>query len=150
MRVVLQKALSAKLHIKKRLHCEIGAGMVLLVGFGLHENPAHIAKMAAKIAKLRLFGAEESSFMNSVIENKLEILSVPQFTLYADIKKGRRPSFSKAIPSAQASILYQKWLAELQAITPQVKTGVFGANMQVELTNNGPVTLWLDSEQLFE
>lgn len=149
MRVVLQRVLSAQLRIKNQLHCQIGAGLVLLVGFGVQEEPTHLAKMSQKIAKLRLFAAGEQGFATSVVEESFEVLSVPQFTLFAEVKKGRRPSFSEASPSEQAQQFYADWLVELHAANLRVKSGVFGANMQIQLINDGPVTFWLDSRQLF-
>ena len=144
MRVILQRVSRASVRVENKI---VGAieetGYLALVGLTHEDGETQMAKMADKTANLRLFEGEKSA-----LENNAPILAVSQFTLYGDAKKGRRPSWSKAAPSAVSEPLFEAFVQKLRAIGLRVETGVFGADMQVELVNDGPVTLILDSETL--
>ena len=144
MRVVIQRVTRAAVRVAGET---VGAieqpGYLVLVGITHGDGAAQIAKLADKTANLRLFEGEKSA-----LEIDAPILAVSQFTLYGDAKKGRRPSWSKAAPGAVSEPIFEAFVQKLRAIGLRVETGVFGADMQVELVNDGPVTLILDSETL--
>ena len=144
MRVILQRVSRASVRVENKI---VGAieetGYLALVGITHEDGEAQLAKVADKTANLRLFEGEKSA-----LENNAPILAVSQFTLYGDAKKGRRPSWSKAAPGTVSEPLFEAFVQKLRAIGLRVETGVFGADMQVELVNDGPVTLILDSETL--
>ena len=144
MRVILQRVSRASVRVENKI---VGAieetGYLALVGLTHEDGETQLAKMADKTANLRLFEGEKSA-----LENNAPILAVSQFTLYGDAKKGRRPSWSKAAPGTVSEPLFEAFVQKLRAIGLRVETGVFGADMQVELVNDGPVTLILDSETL--
>ncbi|MEK5256348.1 D-aminoacyl-tRNA deacylase [Paenibacillus sp. FSL F4-0125] len=145
MRVVVQRCKDAKVTVDRAVTGEIGKGLMLLVGV-THEDTEKDAKyLADKIAGLRIFEDEAGKMNYSVTETEGAILSVSQFTLYGDCRKGRRPNFMGAAAPAEAERLYDYFNQELRAGGLQVETGVFGAMMDVSLTNWGPVTLILDS-----
>lgn len=145
MRVVVQRCKDAKVTVDKAVTGEIGKGLMLLVGV-THEDTEKDAKyLADKIAGLRIFEDDAGKMNYSVTETEGAILSVSQFTLYGDCRKGRRPNFMGAAAPAEAERLYDYFNQELRAAGLQVETGVFGAMMDVSLTNWGPVTLILDS-----
>lgn len=145
MRVVVQRCKDAKVTVDKAVTGEIGKGLMLLVGV-THEDTEKDAKyLADKIAGLRIFEDDAGKMNYSVTETEGAILSVSQFTLYGDCRKGRRPNFMGAATPAEAERLYDYFNQELRAGGLQVETGVFGAMMDVSLTNWGPVTLILDS-----
>ncbi|WP_419885041.1 D-aminoacyl-tRNA deacylase [Paenibacillus sp. B-A-8] len=145
MRVVVQRCKDAKVTVDSAVTGEIGKGLMLLVGV-THEDTEKDAKyLADKIAGLRIFEDDAGKMNYSVTETEGAILSVSQFTLYGDCRKGRRPNFMGAAAPAEAERLYDYFNQELRAGGLQVETGVFGAMMDVSLTNWGPVTLILDS-----
>ncbi|HEY4432241.1 MAG TPA: D-aminoacyl-tRNA deacylase [Paenibacillus sp.] len=145
MRVVVQRCKDAKVTVDEIVTGEIGKGLMLLVGV-THEDTEKDAKyLADKIAGLRIFEDDAGKMNYSVTETEGAILSVSQFTLYGDCRKGRRPNFMGAAAPAEAERLYDYFNQELRAGGLQVETGVFGAMMDVSLTNWGPVTLILDS-----
>ncbi|WP_339319283.1 D-aminoacyl-tRNA deacylase [Paenibacillus sp. FSL R10-2734] len=145
MRVVVQRCKDAKVTVDEKVTGEIGKGLMLLVGV-THEDTEKDAKhLADKIAGLRIFEDDAGKMNYSVTETEGAILSVSQFTLYGDCRKGRRPNFMGAAAPAEAERLYDYFNQELRAGGLQVETGVFGAMMDVSLTNWGPVTLILDS-----
>ncbi|MFD5021294.1 D-aminoacyl-tRNA deacylase [Paenibacillus sp. NPDC058367] len=145
MRVVVQRCKDAKVTVDKAVTGEIGKGLMLLVGV-THEDTEKDAKyLADKIAGLRIFEDDTGKMNYSVTETEGAILSVSQFTLYGDCRKGRRPNFMGAAAPAEAERLYDYFNQELRAGGLQVETGIFGAMMDVSLTNWGPVTLILDS-----
>ncbi|WP_339266681.1 D-aminoacyl-tRNA deacylase [Paenibacillus sp. FSL R5-0470] len=145
MRVVVQRCKDAKVTVDKAVTGEIGKGLMLLVGV-THEDTEKDAKyLADKIAGLRIFEDDAGKMNYSVTETEGAILSVSQFTLYGDCRKGRRPNFMGAAAPAEAERLYDYFNQELRTGGLQVETGVFGAMMDVSLTNWGPVTLILDS-----
>lgn len=146
MKIVIQRALSSSVEVNTKKVGEISHGLVLLVGFKKGENP-DLEKIVDKIIHLRLFEDEKGEFNLSLLDKKASILCVSQFTLYASIKKGRRPDFSLAMPYKEAEVLYQKFVDILKTKVP-VETGCFGSDMKVSLINDGPVTIILESEDL--
>jgi len=145
MRAVIQRVLRATVTVDGRVTGSISAGLLVLLGVG--ENDArHIAE---KIANLRIFTDENGLMNRSVLEIGGAILLVSQFTLHGDARKGRRPSFIAAAKEPLASALYERTGRELHALGLHVEYGEFGADMQVELVNDGPVTILLDSEKAF-
>ena len=121
----------------------------LFVGFANGDNESVIKKMAEKVSKLRIFPDENGKTNRSIFDIGGNVLSVSQFTLYASSKEGNRPSFVNALTPKEATLLFDKWNQILREKFPNLQTGVFGADMKVELLNDGPFTLWLDSEELF-
>ena len=153
MRAVLQRVRSASVSVEGRIVGEIGPGIVVLLGFGGSDEPGMIGgpvwnRFMQKLLGLRLFPDAGGPINASLADHGGGILVVSQFTLYADVKKGRRPSFSKAAQPETARALYRAFVAELRGQWPQVAEGEFGADMDVSLVNWGPVTIWLDSDEL--
>ena len=126
-------------------HETIGPGLVLFLGVGEGDSEADADLLAAKTANLRIFSNAAGKFDHSVLDIKGEALVISQFTLYADTAGGRRPDFTKAAKPAEANRLYEYFAGALAHAGVPVKTGVFGADMEVEIINDGPVTIWLDS-----
>ncbi|GIO12445.1 putative D-aminoacyl-tRNA deacylase-like protein [Cohnella xylanilytica] len=145
MRVVLQRVSGASVRVEGAVTGEIGGGLLLLVGIGHEDSEADLAWMADKVAGLRVFEDEEGKMNLSLEDTGGAILSVSQFTLYGDCRKGRRPNFMAAARPEKASELYDRFNGLLRAKGIRVETGVFGAMMEVSLVNDGPVTLILDS-----
>lgn len=144
MRAVLQRVSRASVTVDGQVVGQIeGPGLLALVGVTHTDGEAEVRKLAEKTAHLRLLEGERSC-----LDAGAPVLAVSQFTLYGDAKKGRRPSWSAAAPGPVSEPLFDLYVAKLRALGLHVETGVFGANMQVELTNDGPVTLILDSETL--
>ncbi|HTX03126.1 MAG TPA: D-aminoacyl-tRNA deacylase [Candidatus Acidoferrales bacterium] len=149
MRAVVQRVLHASVRVEERTTGHIDAGLVVLLGVAVADRDDDARAMAEKIANLRIF-ADEAGLMNrSVLETGGAILLVSQFTLYGDARKGRRPSFIAAAKEPLASELYERTGAELERLGLPVQYGEFGADMRVELVNDGPVTILLDSERVF-
>ena len=123
---------------------EIGRGLCVLLGVARGDGEEQAARLAGKVARLRIFPDEEGRFDRSVDDVAGAVLVVSQFTLIADTAKGNRPSFAEAAPPAEAKALYDRFGAELRALGLPVETGVFGASMGVELVNDGPVTIVLE------
>lgn len=144
MRVVLQRVARATVTIDGRMAGAIGRGYCLLVGFTQSDTVDQVTWMADKVAGLRIFADAEDKMNLSLGEVGGAVLVVSQFTLYGDASKGRRPSFVDAARPETAIPLYERFIAELRARGLQVETGEFGAMMQVELVNDGPVTLVLE------
>jgi D-aminoacyl-tRNA deacylase len=147
MRVIIQRVNSSSVAVHGRVVGEIGHGLMALVGFGAGDDESKLAPMAEKIANMRLFPDDRSHFNLSLQETKGGILAVPQFTLYADTTKGRRPDFTKALGPEKAAELFDKFVSVLRSIPglDRIETGEFGAHMQVSLVNDGPVTITLES-----
>jgi D-tyrosyl-tRNA(Tyr) deacylase len=124
---------------------EIGPGLCVLLGVARGDAEEQAARLAGKVARLRIFPDEEGRFDRSVENVTGAVLVVSQFTLIADSAKGNRPSFAEAAPPEEAETLYERFCSELRALGVPVETGVFGAKMELELVNNGPVTIVLDS-----
>lgn len=151
MKVVLQTVKSAHVNILGKTVGSISNGYLLLVGFTMGDDEEIVRKMIDKILKLRVFADENRKINLSLFDVKGEILSVSQFTLYANTKEGRRPSFSDAMRPHEAEVLYDYFNKELAALSGlDIQTGVFGADMEVYSVNDGPFTLILDSKDLFE
>ena len=124
---------------------EIGAGLCVLLGVARGDGEDDAIRLAGKVARLRVFADEEGRFDRSVLDLGGAVLVVSQFTLIADTAKGNRPSFGEAAPPEVAEPIYERFCAELQALGVAVATGVFGARMELELVNDGPVTIVLDT-----
>lgn len=148
MRVVAQRVTSASVTIDDAVHGAINGGFMLLVGIGPDDNEEIVAKMAAKVAKLRVFSDDAGKMNRNISAAGGNILSISQFTLYADARKGNRPSFTAAAGPDLGTRLYDQFNADLRELGLTVATGEFGADMQVALVNDGPVTIILDSEVL--
>lgn len=146
MKIVIQRVKRASVSIEEKLYSQIKAGYLILVGFSATDEEDILPAMAKKLLELRINEDENGKMNLSIMDIKGEILSVSQFTLYADCKKGRRPSFTNACPPLKASQLYDKFNDLLKESGLIVKTGVFQALMEVELINDGPVTVILDSD----
>lgn len=147
MRAVVQRVAHARVEVGGETVGAIGDGLLVLVGVAVDDDDADAVWLAGKVAALRIFGDREGRFARSVIDIGGAVLLVSQFTLHADTKKGRRPSFSRAAPAPQAAELYERCAHELRGHGLRVETGRFGARMQVALVNDGPVTIWLDSRE---
>ncbi len=150
MRVVLQRVTSASVTIDDEIIAEIPQGFLLLVGFTHTDTEREIDCLVQKIANLRVFEDENQKMNLSIQEVSGNVLSVSQFTLYADVRKGRRPSFTDSAPGAEAEKLYNLFNKKLGKAGLGVDVGVFGADMKVSLTNDGPVTILLDSDDLMK
>jgi D-tyrosyl-tRNA(Tyr) deacylase len=135
----------AEVRVNSRQVDRIGQGLVALVGIGQDDVAATVEKMAATVANLRIFADEAGKTNRSLLDVQGEVLAVSQFTLYADTSRGRRPSFIRAADPTLADQLYEKFAAALEGMGVTVARGVFGAEMEVELVNDGPMTIWLDS-----
>ena len=144
MRLVLQRVSRGSVTVAGARVAEIGPGLVILVGVGPADGPAAADWLAEKTANLRIFEDEAGKLNRSVLEAGGSALVVSQFTLYADAQKGRRPSFIGAAPPEQAEPLVARYAEALRALGVPVQTGVFRANMQVEIHNDGPVTILLE------
>ena len=149
MRVVLTTVLEASVKIDERLVAKISRGYLLLVGFTDGDDKETVDKMVDKILSLRVFPDEHGQINISLQDVNGSILSVSQFTLYANASKGRRPSFVDALRPGEAEPLYDYFNQQLELKHNKVQTGVFGADMKVESVNDGPFTLLLDSKELF-
>jgi D-tyrosyl-tRNA(Tyr) deacylase len=147
MRIVLQRVKEAAVRVEGQEVARIGPGLLLLVGIAREDDEAELSFWAKKIPQLRIFPDEEGRFNRSLSEVNGEILCVSQFTLFGDCRKGRRPSFSDAAPGPQAVELFERFVSLLRAEGAPVKTGVFGAYMEVSLVNDGPVTLILERQR---
>lgn len=144
MRVVLQRVSRGRVSVEGRTVGEIGPGLVLLVGAGHGDGEAQIELLVEKIAHLRIFEDEAGKMNRSLLEMGGEALVVSQFTLYADTRKGRRPSFTDAALPEVAAPLVERFAARLEALGVRVQQGEFGAHMLVEIENDGPVTILLE------
>ena len=147
MRGVLQRVLWARVHAEGTLTGEIGPGVCLLVGITHQDGPRDVEWMAEKIAHLRVFEDGEGKLNRSLLESGGSVLAVSQFTLYGDCRRGRRPSFTEAARPEVAAGLYDAFVEALRARGLEVRTGVFQAQMRVELANDGPVTLIVESPE---
>ena len=150
MRLVIQRVTEARVRIGDRVVGEIGCGLLVLAGFSHGDTAADVRYSAAKIGDLRLFAATDGKgFDQSVREVGGSVLVVSQFTLYGDVRKGRRPAFNAAATPEPARGLYEDLVRELRAGGLRVETGEFQATMQVESINDGPVTVLVDSARVF-
>ena len=149
MRAVLQRVSRARVTVEGRVTGEIEAGLMILLGVGREDTSAVAASMAEKVSNLRIFEDDQGKMNRSLLDVKGSALVVSQFTLYGDARGQRRPSFIAAAPPELAKDLYNEFCAALRAFGVTVATGVFQAMMSVELVNDGPVTILLDSDKTF-
>jgi D-tyrosyl-tRNA(Tyr) deacylase len=147
MRAVVQRVSRARVSVAGAVRGEIEHGLLVLLGVARDDDDARAERLAGKVARLRIFENEDGRFDRSVLDVGGAVLVVSQFTLIADSKRqtGTRPDFSGAAPREQAEPLYKRFCEELRALGVHVETGVFGARMAVELVNDGPVTIILDT-----
>ncbi|WP_419786504.1 D-aminoacyl-tRNA deacylase [Pseudodesulfovibrio sp.] len=154
MRILLQRVTRASVTVENKTVGEINTGILALIGFGHNDGPDlpqspvwH--KLLDKLLNLRIFADDSGKFNHSLADISGDLLLISQFTLYADCKKGRRPSFSRACPSDIAQRLYDQFVSDATALAPgHVATGIFGAEMVLDFANWGPVTILLDSEDM--
>lgn len=147
MRLLIQRVTEARCHIEGEVFSQIGKGFVVLVGVGCDETQEDIEWLAKKLVQLRIFDDTEGVMNLSVQDIEGDVMVVSQFTLHAMTKKGNRPSWIKAAPEAISRPLYEQFVAKVEELLgKKVATGSFGADMQIELTNDGPVTIWIDSK----
>ena len=149
MRAVLQRVSRAKVTVEGRVTGEVASGLMILLGVGREDTSAVAASMAEKCANLRIFEDDQGKMNRSLLDVKGGALVVSQFTLYGDARGQRRPSFISAAPPEQAKALYEEFCEALRNLGVSVATGIFQAMMSVELVNEGPVTILLDSEKTF-
>jgi len=144
MRLVVQRVSEARVAVEGKEQCCIGPGLLVLCGVGHEDSETTCRQLASKVARLRIFEDEQGKMNRSVQETGGSALVVSQFTLYADTSRGLRPSFTDACPPGRAKELYERFASELGELGVPTRTGVFGAHMQVSLTNDGPVTLIME------
>jgi D-aminoacyl-tRNA deacylase len=145
VRLLLQRATRAQVSVDGEIVGSIGNGLVILVGVGHGDTAETAATLAGKAVDLRIFRDHDGKTNRSLIDLGGEILAISQFTLFADTRKGRRPSFLDAAAPDVGNELYEKFCAAVEVRGVKVARGIFGAEMQVELVNDGPMTIWLDS-----
>ncbi len=145
MKLVIQRSKEASVKINNEVTGEIKSGLVVLIGITHQDTEADIDALIQKMIHLRIFPDEAGKLNLSLMDTKGSVLSISQFTLYADVKKGRRPNFTDAAKPGQANELYELFNQKLRAEDIHVETGEFGAMMEVELINDGPVTIALES-----
>lgn len=149
MRAVVQRVSRAKVTVNGEITGEIGVGLLVLLGVGHADTETHVQYLADKIAGLRIFEDDAGKMNRSVIDAGGSVLAVSQFTLYGDVRRGKRPSFDDAAPPEQARRLYEVFVERIRAGGLRCETGRFQEMMQVELVNEGPVTILLDSGKAF-
>ena len=146
MKLVIQRVIESDLTIDQEIYSSIGYGMVIFVGISENDIDYNLSKIISKVSKLRIFNDEFGKMNKNVNDINGEILVVSQFTLYADTKKGNRPSFIKAAKPENAIKIYDNFIVELQNhINTKIQTGKFGADMKINLLNDGPVTIILEN-----
>jgi D-tyrosyl-tRNA(Tyr) deacylase len=149
MRAVAQRVSRASVTVEGRVTGEIASGLMILLGVGREDTPAIAASMAERVANLRVFEDDQGKMNCSLLDVKGAALVVSQFTLYGDARGQRRPSFISAAPPEMAKALYEEFTRAMQALCVCVATGIFQTMMSVELVNEGPVTILLDSDKTF-
>ncbi len=149
MRCVIQRVSRAKVTVDGEIAGEIGRGLLILLGVAREDLPKEADYLLEKTLNLRIFEDENDQMNLSLLDIKGELLVVSQFTLYGDVRKGRRPSFIKAAAPEKARELYEYFILQARKHLPKVETGLFQAMMDVELVNDGPVTILLDSDKTF-
>ena len=149
MRAVVQRVTSSRVEVDQQTVGEIGAGLLVLLGVARDDNETDADYLADKITRLRIFRDDEGKMNRALAEVNAAMLVVSQFTLYGDARKGRRPSYIDAAEPEPANALYEYFVSRVRACGVHVETGIFQAMMQVHLTNDGPVTILLDSRKLF-
>ena len=148
MKLVIQNVSFASCTVENKIVGRINKGFMILVGIGENDNEEIVEKMANKVNKLRIFDDRDGKMNLDIHDVDGKILSISQFTLYADCKKGNRPSFTKAFGGERAKELYKYFNQRLRNLGTEVEEGIFGAHMEVALVNNGPITIVLDSEEI--
>lgn len=149
MRAVLQRVSRAKVTVEGRVTGEIGPGLMILLGVGRGDTSAVVTRMAQRCVNLRIFEDHQGKMNRSLLDVKGQVLAVSQFTLYGDARGQRRPSFINAAPPELAKTLYDEFCGALRKLGVTVATGIFQTMMSVELINEGPVTILLDSDNTF-
>ena len=149
MRAVIQRVTRARVVVNGQVSGEIGAGLAVLVAVGRNDVSATVVSMAEKTVNLRIFNDEQGKMNKSLLDTQGAMLAISQFTLYGDARGQRRPSFLQAAPPEQGRALYDEFVAAVKALGVRVATGVFQAHMSLELVNDGPVTILLDSDKQF-
>jgi D-tyrosyl-tRNA(Tyr) deacylase len=150
VRAVIQRVTHASVQSGDRRLGQIDRGLVVFIGIGRDDGPEDVAYVVRKILDVRVFEGESGRLMDrSVVDTGLALLVVSQFTLYGDVRKGRRPAFDAAAPPESARVLYESVVRELRAARLHVETGEFQAMMQVSLVNDGPITILIDSQRQF-
>jgi D-tyrosyl-tRNA(Tyr) deacylase len=144
LRAVVQRVAEARVRVGDEVVGEIGFGLCVLLGVARGDGAPDAERLAGKVARLRIFENEEGKFDRNVLDVDGAVLAVSQFTLIADTEKGNRPSFADAAPADEAELLYEAFCVALRELEVPVETGLFGARMQLELVNEGPVTIVLD------
>ena len=147
MKIVVQRSLKSSVSVNNKIVGKIDNGLVLLIGICKDDNIKDVEYMVNKILKLRIFEDENGKMNKSILDVDGQILSISQFTLYADTKKGNRPSFINAMSYNNAKELYDLFNQKLRENNVTVETGIYGSNMKVEINNNGPVTIILESRE---
>jgi D-tyrosyl-tRNA(Tyr) deacylase len=148
MRALIQRVSRASVTVDQQVVGKIGQGLLVLLGVGQDDSDVQVKTLVDKIVYLRIFGDDEGKMNRSLLDIGGEVLVVSQFTLYADTRRGRRPGFTNAAPPSIAEPLVERFKAAIAAYGLTVAGGIFGTYMEVELVNDGPVTIWLDSEEL--
>ncbi len=149
MRAVVQRVKKASVTVDDKLVGQIDKGLIILLGVGKEDNESDINYLVEKIANLRTFEDAEGKMNLSILDVNGDFLVVSQFTLYGDCRKGRRPSYTESADPEIANMYYEKFVEKLKTYGRKVETGIFGADMLVEIHNDGPVTLLLDSKKVF-
>lgn len=147
MRALLQRVSQASVTVEGQIVGEIGYGLLILLGVGQRDSEQQVKTLVDKIVQLRIFGDDEGKMNRSLLDIHGEVLVVSQFTLHASTRRGRRPSFTDAAPPSLADPLYEYFKDVMKQYEVKVASGIFGATMSVELRNEGPVTIWLDTEE---
>lgn len=149
MRAVVQRVKRSSVSVDGKIVSEIGKGLMVLLGVEVNDDESDLDYILKKVTKLRIFDDEEGVMNKSLLDYGLEILIVSQFTLYGDARKGNRPSYIRSAKFDQGILLYEKFIEELEKLNVKVSHGKYGADMDVELINDGPVTILLDSSKEF-
>ncbi len=149
MRAVVQRVLSSSIKVDNHTVSSIGFGLAALVGFHRDDSPRDMEYIANKVLQLRIFNDEKNVMNKSLLEVEGELLVISQFTLYGDVRKGRRPSYSSSMPPEKAAGFYDEFIELCKQKYRRVKSGIFQADMEIDLINSGPVTILLDSNKLF-
>lgn len=148
MRALIQRVSRASVTVDEKVVGQIGKGLLIFLGIGLEDTENTVKTLVDKIVQLRIFSDEQGKMNLSLLDVQGEILVVSQFTLHADVRHGKRPGFTKAAPPSIAIPLYELFKDTCKDYALTVESGIFGAMMQVELCNDGPVTIWIDSAEL--